>query len=54
MGNKVLRQRLRGPSLVKYYPPRGPSLNQLFKEFEHLEVEGVNEPAEDREEHIAA
>ena len=54
MGNKVLRQRLRGPSLAKYYPPRGPSLNQLFKEFEHLEVEGVNELAEDREEHIAA
>ncbi|KAI5919003.1 mitochondrial ribosomal subunit S27-domain-containing protein [Camillea tinctor] len=29
MGNKVLRQRLRGPTLAKYYPPRGPSVNDL-------------------------
>ncbi|RYP53005.1 hypothetical protein DL769_010583 [Monosporascus sp. CRB-8-3] len=33
MGNKILRQRLRGPSLVKYYPPRGPDLNTLARDF---------------------
>ncbi|KAK7948655.1 mitochondrial 37S ribosomal protein mS33 [Apiospora aurea] len=53
MGNKILRQRLRGPSLAKYYPPRGPSLNELLKDFKHLELEGVNEEFEDWQEHIA-
>ncbi|KAK6824752.1 hypothetical protein PG990_003883 [Apiospora arundinis] len=53
MGNKILRQRLRGPSLVKYYPPKQPGLNQLLKDFKHLELEGVDEEFEDWQEHIA-
>jgi small subunit ribosomal protein S33 len=53
MGNKILRQRLRGPSLAKYYPPKGPGLNTLFKEFKHLELEGIDEDYEDWQEHLA-
>jgi small subunit ribosomal protein S33 len=52
MGNKILRQRLRGPSLVKYYPPRGPTINTLEKEFKFMELETENEPEEDRQEHL--
>ncbi|KAK8086597.1 hypothetical protein PG994_001571 [Apiospora phragmitis] len=53
MGNKILRQRLRGPSLAKYYPPRGPSIRELFKQFKHLELEGENEEFEDWQEYLA-
>lgn len=53
MGNKILRQRLRGPSLAKYYPPRGPTVNTLEKEFKRLELETINEEEEDRLEHLA-
>ncbi|KAI0116370.1 mitochondrial ribosomal subunit S27-domain-containing protein [Nemania sp. FL0031] len=52
MGNKILRQRLRGPSLVKYYPPRGPTINSIAKQFKLLELETENEEEEDRLEHI--
>ncbi|KAI0911408.1 mitochondrial ribosomal subunit S27-domain-containing protein [Ustulina deusta] len=53
MGNKILRQRLRGPSLAKYYPPRGPTIQTLEKEFRSLGLETLNEDEEDREEHLA-
>lgn len=53
MGNKVLRQRLRGPTMAKYYPQRGPDLNTLFKEFKSLELEGIDEEWEDWQEHLA-
>ncbi|XXG97628.1 hypothetical protein Hte_003934 [Hypoxylon texense] len=53
MGNKILRQRLKGPSLAKYYPPRGPTVNTLEKEFKHLHLETINEEEEDRQEHLA-
>ncbi|KAI1780566.1 mitochondrial ribosomal subunit S27-domain-containing protein [Hypoxylon cercidicola] len=53
MGNKILRQRLKGPSLAKYYPPRGPTVNTLEKEFKSLHLETINEEAEDRLEHLA-
>ncbi len=53
MGNKILRQRLRGPSLVKYYPPRGPDLNTLAKAFKPYGLEVINEEEEDRQEHLA-
>ncbi|KAI0799540.1 mitochondrial ribosomal subunit S27-domain-containing protein [Xylaria sp. FL0064] len=53
MGNKILRQRLRGPSLAKYYPPRGPTINTLEKEFRSLGLETLNEEEEDRQEHLA-
>ncbi|KAI1210546.1 mitochondrial ribosomal subunit S27-domain-containing protein [Annulohypoxylon truncatum] len=53
MGNKILRQRLRGPTLAKYYPPRGPTINTLEKAFRGLELETINEQEEDRLEHLA-
>ncbi|KAI1750649.1 mitochondrial ribosomal subunit S27-domain-containing protein [Xylaria castorea] len=52
MGNKILRQRLRGPSLAKYYPAKGPTINTLEKEFRSLGLETVDEEEEDRQEHI--
>ncbi|KAI0484212.1 mitochondrial ribosomal subunit S27-domain-containing protein [Xylariaceae sp. FL0804] len=53
MGNKILRQRLRGPSLVKYYPPRMPTLIDLQKEFKDYQLLVDNEEEDDRQEHIA-
>lgn len=53
MGNKILRQRLRGPSLVKYYPPRGPDLNLMAKDFKKYGLEVIDEEEEDRQEHLA-
>ncbi|KAH6645888.1 mitochondrial ribosomal subunit S27-domain-containing protein [Truncatella angustata] len=53
MGNKILRQRLKGPSMAQYYPQRGPVLKDLFKEFKGLELEGIDEEWEDWQEHLA-
>ncbi|KAI2473323.1 mitochondrial ribosomal subunit S27-domain-containing protein [Annulohypoxylon bovei var. microspora] len=53
MGNTILRQRLKGPSLAKYYPPRGPTINTLAKAFKGLQLETINELEEDRLEHLA-
>ena len=53
MGNKILRQRLRGPSLAKYYPPRGPDINTLARDFKKYNLEVINEPEDDRLEHLA-
>ena len=53
MGNKILRQRLRGPSLVKYYPPRGPDLNTMRKDFKKYNLEVIDEEEDDRQEHLA-
>ncbi|KAI1341897.1 mitochondrial ribosomal subunit S27-domain-containing protein [Xylariaceae sp. FL0016] len=53
MGNKILRQRLKGPTLAKYYPPVGPTVNTLQKEFKKLGLETYNEEEEDRQEHLA-
>jgi small subunit ribosomal protein S33 len=33
MGNKVLRQKLRGPAMAAYYPPRVVTFRDLQKEF---------------------
>lgn len=33
MGNKVLRQRLRGPALAAYYPKRVVTFKDLQREF---------------------
>ncbi|KAI0442817.1 mitochondrial ribosomal subunit S27-domain-containing protein [Xylaria telfairii] len=52
MGNKILRQRLRGPTLAKYYPAKGPTVNTLEKEFRSLGLETLNEEEEDRQEHL--
>ncbi|KAI0181880.1 mitochondrial ribosomal subunit S27-domain-containing protein [Hypoxylon sp. FL1284] len=53
MGNKILRQRLKGPTLAKYYPPRLPTVNTLAKEFKKYHLETIDEVAEDRLEHLA-
>ncbi|KAI0467827.1 mitochondrial ribosomal subunit S27-domain-containing protein [Xylaria cf. heliscus] len=53
MGNKILRQRLRGPTLAKYYPPRGPTVLTLAKEFKGMGLETLNDEEEDRQEHLA-
>ncbi|KAJ3577817.1 hypothetical protein NPX13_g2746 [Xylaria arbuscula] len=53
MGNKILRQRLRGPSLAKYYPPKGPTINTLEKEFRSMGLETLDEEEDDRQEHLA-
>jgi small subunit ribosomal protein S33 len=52
MGNKILRQRLRGPALAAYYPPRLPNLNDLQKEFASLDLLTENEAEDDRLDHI--
>lgn len=39
--------------MAKYYPPRGPLLNDLFKEFKSLQLEGIDEQYEDWQEHLA-
>lgn len=53
MGNKILRQRLKGPTLAKYYPPRGPTVVTLEKTFKRLQLETINEEEDDRLEHLA-
>jgi hypothetical protein len=51
MGNKVLRQRLRGPALAAYYPRKLVSLKDIKREFgPHLT--SWDEEEEDRLEHI--
>lgn len=52
MGNKILRQRLRGPALAAYYPRRMVDLKDLTKEFGPA-LEFVDEDEEDRQESLA-
>lgn len=49
-GNKVLRQRLRGPALAAYYPRRVVTFKDLQKAYPDLETWDDDE--EDRMEHI--
>ncbi|KAH6695831.1 mitochondrial ribosomal subunit S27-domain-containing protein [Plectosphaerella plurivora] len=50
-GNKVLRQRLRGPSLASYYPERTVTVRDVMKSFgPHLTTFDMEE--DDRREHI--
>ena len=53
MGNKILRQRLKGPSMAKYYPPKGPDLNTMARDFKKYNLEVINEKEDDRLEHLA-
>ncbi|KAK3387026.1 mitochondrial ribosomal subunit S27-domain-containing protein [Podospora didyma] len=53
-GNKILRQRLRGPALAAYYPRKAPGINELQKEFANLELLVEDLAADDRLEHITA
>ncbi|KAI9836184.1 MAG: hypothetical protein M1819_001521 [Sarea resinae] len=49
-GNKVLRQRLRGPTLAAYYPRRLVTIKDIKKTYRGLETWDDDE--EDRLEHI--
>ncbi|CCC07440.1 hypothetical protein SMACR_02446 [Sordaria macrospora] len=53
-GNKILRQRLKGPALVAYYPRKNVGIRDLQKEFGTLGLEVDDEVDEDRLEHLAA
>ena len=50
-GNKILRQRLKGPSVAAYYPERPPQLRHLKRLYPDLETWDDDE--EDRLEHVA-
>ncbi|EOO04276.1 putative mitochondral 37s ribosomal protein [Phaeoacremonium minimum UCRPA7] len=53
MGNKILRQRLRGPALAAYYPRKVVTIRDLMKEFAP-ELETFDEDEDDRLENIEA
>ncbi|KAL9618476.1 MAG: hypothetical protein Q9160_006795 [Pyrenula sp. 1 TL-2023] len=48
LGNKVLRQRLRGPTLAQYYPRRAVTHRDLVDAFKHLDLETWDDEEEDR------
>jgi small subunit ribosomal protein S33 len=50
LGNKVLRQRLRGPSLAAYYPRKTATFQDLKKLYQGYDM--YDEAEEDRLEHI--
>ncbi|KAG7285107.1 hypothetical protein NEMBOFW57_009727 [Staphylotrichum longicolle] len=53
-GNKILRQRLKGPALASYYPRKIMTFRDFQEEFKPLELEIENDAELDRLEHIAA
>ncbi|EAQ83822.1 hypothetical protein CHGG_10226 [Chaetomium globosum CBS 148.51] len=53
-GNKILRQRLRGPALASYYPRKVMAFRDFQDEFRPLELEVENDDELDRLEHVAA
>ncbi|EER27515.1 mitochondrial 37S ribosomal protein RSM27 [Coccidioides immitis RS] len=52
LGNKILRQRLRGPALAAYYPRKTASIRDLQDAFRSLDLETWDDYQEDREEAI--
>lgn len=53
-GNKVLRQRLRGPALASYYPRKVATVRDLINEFKPLHLIAEDEKEDDRLEAITA
>ena len=53
MGNKILRQRLKGPALAAYYPRKLVTIRDLQKAYEPYELFVDDEVEDDRLEHIA-
>ncbi|KAK0740650.1 mitochondrial ribosomal subunit S27-domain-containing protein [Schizothecium vesticola] len=53
-GNKILRQRLRGPALASYYPRKLINDRSLLEEFSPYDLTTTREEEEDRLDHIAA
>lgn len=50
MGNKVLRQRLRGPAIAAYYPRRVATIKDLIEAYP--EYEGYDDDEEERLDNI--
>jgi len=48
MGNKVLRERLKGPALAAYYPRNSVTIADIQKEFNRYDMKTWNEEEEDR------
>jgi len=48
MGNKILRERLKGPALAAYYPRKSITIADIQKEFKRYGLETWNEEEEDR------
>lgn len=53
-GNKILRQKLKGPALASYYPRKVLTFRDFYKEFEPLNLMIENEEEIDRLDHVAA
>lgn len=51
MGNKILRQRLKGPALASYYPQKTVTVKDVKREF-GPDLTTFDEKEEDRLEHI--
>lgn len=53
LGNKVLRQRLRGPAVASYYPRRSTTIEDMLDVFgKRFGLEGWNDLEIDREENV--
>ncbi|KAK3902964.1 mitochondrial ribosomal subunit S27-domain-containing protein [Staphylotrichum tortipilum] len=52
-GNKILRQKLKGPSFVAYYPRKITTFREFQDEFKSLELEIEDEDELDRLDHIS-
>jgi small subunit ribosomal protein S33 len=52
MGNKILRQRLKGPALAAYYPRKMATIQDLQRAYADLPFEIYDEKEEDRFEKI--
>lgn len=52
LGNKVLRQRLKGPQLVQYYPRKSATIEDVQREFAGMDLLTWNDKEEDRLEDI--
>jgi small subunit ribosomal protein S33 len=48
LGNKVLRQRLRGPVLAAYYPRKSATVTDMLAGFKRFDLEGSDEDELDR------
>jgi small subunit ribosomal protein S33 len=48
LGNKILRQRLKGPQLASYYPRKSATVQDVLHEFKKFDLEGWDEKEEDR------
>ncbi|KAH8704288.1 mitochondrial ribosomal subunit S27-domain-containing protein [Talaromyces proteolyticus] len=52
LGNKILRQRLRGPALASWYPRKSVSFRDLQDIYKPLDLTTFDEGQDDREEAI--